>query len=120
MPDRQSRSHREGMGHLFGVRSVPENLLATVSVHCGPQFLAQKDGASEGIVRDGTTGYPIANAREALRPTTGEANPGPINFGFVGIFAWPTLAPGGDSLDVAAPRYLSMENRGTATFGHKE
>jgi hypothetical protein len=60
-----------------------------------------------GVVRNGATGLPIANARETLTPTTGEINPGPSQFNFLGLFAWPTLEPGSYTLNIAAPRYVN-------------
>lgn len=98
-----------GPSQLPANEAVNETIVASVLV--APAIPPCRDPgpinvpALSGSVRDGTAGFPISNAPETLTPTTGEANPGPINFGFLGLFAWPTLAPGGYSLDVAAPRY---------------
>jgi hypothetical protein len=61
-----------------------------------------------GVVRNALTGLAIPNAVESLTPTTGEKDPGPSQFSFLGRFSWPTLDPGGYALGVAAPGFIGF------------
>ena len=73
--------------------------------------------AVSGVVRSSVTGLPILRASELLTPTSGEANPGPQQFGLLGLFAWGALAAGDYSLTVAAPGYVPIGDPGSRDPG---
>ena len=80
--------------------------------------------AFSGVVRDDASGLPILGAQETLTASSGEADPGPFQFGGFGGFAWPSLAPGSYTLNLAAPGYRDPGpvqvtiNPGPAQFGN--
>lgn len=61
--------------------------------------------ALTGLVRNGRTGLPILRGNVTLRPTSGERDPGPMQFGFLGVFGWRSLEPGSYALSVSAPGF---------------
>ena len=85
-----------------------------------------------GLLRDVTTGLPITDGQETLTPTTGEKDPGPTAFNASGIFAWPTLDPGGytrapagkfavsptDSLPERYPEFPDGDHRAESALAH--
>jgi Carboxypeptidase regulatory-like domain len=91
---------------VASVLLAPATPGAACSVNPGPINLP----AFSGVVRSAMTGLPILRASESLIPTSGEANPGPSQFGLLGLFAWGTIAAGNYSLTVAAPGYVPIGN----------
>jgi hypothetical protein len=91
--------------------AVNETILASILIApASPPSPCRDPGpanlpAFTDTVRDATSGFPIANTQETLTPTSGETNPGPVQFGGFGLFAWPSLDPGSYTLSLTTPRY---------------